>query len=252
MEAASRAGRIIGFLIIIQMVGGTMVNFVLEAPLFGAPGFLVNAAFHSRQIALGPLLGLITEALWVGIAVTAFPVFYQRTQTMALWFVALAVVVLAVAVVENAGVMSMVSLSEAYAKAGAAERAQLETVRVVVASARNWPHFLARIFDGVTIFVLYAVLYRFALIPRALAGFGLIAVMLQVTGVAMPLFGHDVVFPMLAPLGLSLLILAVWLIIKGFRVNPPLESNQAANPRQDKPKAKRAIANESEGSMKIL
>ncbi len=220
MEAAIRAGRIIGVLIIIQMVGGVMVNFVLEAPLFGAPGFLVNAASHSRQIGLAAVLGLVIEALWVGIAITAFPVFYQRTRTMALWFFALAVVVLAVAVVENAAVMSMVSLSEAYAKASAAQREQLETVRVVVAAARNWPHFLARVFDGLTLFVLYAVLYRFALIPRVLAGFGLIAVLLQVAGVGMPIFGHDVVFPLLAPLGLSQLILAVWLLTKGFRGQP--------------------------------
>jgi hypothetical protein len=220
METAIRAGRIIGVLIIIQMVGGVMVNFVLEAPLFGTPGFLVNAASHSRQIGLAVVLGLMMEALPVAIAVTAFPLFYQRTRTLALWFLALAVVVLALAVVENAAVMSMVSLSEAYARAGAAEREKLETVRVIVASARNWPHFMARMFDGVTIFVLYAVLYRSSLIPRALAGFGLIAAVLQVAGVGMPLFGHGVVFPMLAPLGLSQLILAVWLVMKGFRDQP--------------------------------
>jgi hypothetical protein len=38
MGAARRAGRIIDFLIIIQMVGGGMVNFALEAPLFEAAG----------------------------------------------------------------------------------------------------------------------------------------------------------------------------------------------------------------------
>jgi hypothetical protein len=76
---------------------------------------------------------------------------------------------------------------------------------------------MARIFDGGAIFVFYVVLYRFTLVPRALAGFGLIAVTLMVTAVAMPLFGHDVIFPMLMPLGLSQLILAVWLITKGFR-----------------------------------
>lgn len=217
MEAAIRAGRIIGVLIIFQMVGGVTVNLVLEAPLFGAPGFLVNAASHSQQIGLAALLGLVTEALWVGIAVTAFSVFCQRTRTMALWFLALAAVVLAVAVVENAAVMSMVSVSQAYAKASALQREQMQTIRVVVASARNWVHYMGRVFDGVTIFVFYAVLYRLALIPRALAGFGLIAALLQITAVAMPFFGYDVVFPMLAPLGLSQLILAVWLITKGFR-----------------------------------
>jgi Domain of unknown function (DUF4386) len=220
MRAAVRAGRIVGVLIIIQMVGGGFVNFALEAPLFGAPGFLVNAASHSQQLGLAVLLGLVTEALWVGIAITAFPVFKRRTQTMALWFIALAVVILAVAVVENAAVMSMLSLSEAYTKASAAEREQIQMVKIVVASARNWAHYMARIFDGGAIFVFYVVLFRFALVPRALAGFGLVAVTLMVAAVAMPLFGHDVVFPMLAPLGLSQLILAAWLITKGFRGQP--------------------------------
>jgi hypothetical protein len=220
MGTPRRAGRIIGVLIIAQMVGGGTVNFTLEAPLFGAPGFLVNAASHSQQLGLAVLLGLVTQALWVGIAITAFPIFARRSQTMALWFIALAVVILAVAVVENAAVMSMVSLSEAYTKASAAEREQIQIVKIVVASARNWPHYMARIFDGGVIFVFYIALYRFVLVPRALAGFGLIAVTLMVTAVAMPLFGHDVVFPMLAPLGLSQLLLAVWLITKGFRGQP--------------------------------
>ncbi len=197
-----------------------MVNFALEAPLFGAPGFLVNAASHTQQLGLAALLGIVTEALWVGIAITAFPVFGRCTRTMALWFIALAVVILAVAVIENAAVMSMVSLSEAYTKASTAEREQLQMVKIVVVSARNWAHYMARIVDGGAIFVFYVVLYRFVLVPRALAGFGLVAVTLMVTAVAMPLFGHGVVFPMLAPLGLSQLILAAWLITKGFQGQP--------------------------------
>jgi hypothetical protein len=220
MELASRTGRIVGVLVIAQMAGSAVVNGVLEAPLFGAPGFLVTAAPHARQIGLAAVLGLVTEALWLGIAVAAFTVAYQRTQWLALWLVALAGVVLAVAVVENVGVMSMVSLSEAYAKAGADERQQLQTVRVVVASARNWAHFMARILDAGAIFVLYAVLYRCALVPRALAGLGLCAAVLMATAVGMPIFGRDVVFPMLAPIGVSQLLLALWLIAKGFRGHP--------------------------------
>ena len=129
----------------------------------------------------------------------------------------MAVVVLASAVVENAAVMSMVSLSEAYAKANTADRGQIEVIRGVVAAGRNWPHFLSRMLDGCIIFVFYAVLYRSALIPRALAGLGLIAAVLQVSGVSMPLFGGDVVFPLLAPLGLIQLAVSVWLIVRGFR-----------------------------------
>ena len=63
------AGRIIGALVISHMILGVLVNFVLEAPLFDAPGFLVNAAQYSRQIGFAALLGLITEALWIGIGI---------------------------------------------------------------------------------------------------------------------------------------------------------------------------------------
>jgi hypothetical protein len=40
---------------------------------------------------------------------------------------------------------------------------------VVVASARNWAHYIGLIVAGSMVFVLYAVLCRFTLIPRALA-----------------------------------------------------------------------------------
>ena len=211
------AGRLIGVLILMQMIGGATANFALEAPLFGSLGFLVNAAPHARQIALGAVLALIVEALWVGIAVTVFATVYERSRTLASWFFALAIVALAVAVVESAAVMSMISVSEAYGKGGAAVREQLETMRVLVASARNWAHYLGRITDGCTILVFYTLLYRLALVPRALAGFGVLAALLMLTGVGMPLFGHEVLFPLLAPLGLVQLLLAGWLMVRGLR-----------------------------------
>lgn len=217
MDAARWSGRMIGVFILVQMIAGGLVNFVLEAPLFGSPGFLLGAAPHSEQIGLAALLGLATEGLWVAIAILAFPAISRRSHGMALGLVALAAAVLAAAVVENAGVMSLVSFSEAYAKAPAAGREQLEAVKVIVSSARNWAHYMARIMDGVTIFAFYAALQRFALVPRAIGGFGLVAATLMIVAVGLPLVGHEVIFPLLAPLGLAQLLLSLWLIAKGFR-----------------------------------
>jgi len=218
MEATRSASRIIGLLILAQILSGGLVNFVLLAPLFGAPGFLVNAAPHATQIAMAALLGLAAGALAVAIAIIAYPIFRQYSHAMALWFFALAVASFSVSAVENVNLMSMLSLSEEYAKENTSDRDQLfQALRVVVASPRNWAHLLNLILAGSTTFVMYAVLFRFALIPRALAAFGLAAVVLQIAAVAMPLFGHSVVFLMLAPLGVSQLILAIWVIAKGLR-----------------------------------
>ena len=217
MSAAKSASRVIGVLILAQMVGSVLVNFVLTASLFGEPGFLVNAATHSLQIALSVPLGLAAHALPIAIAITAFPFFRQHASTLALWLIALATVGLAVAAVEQMNVMSMLSLSEAYTQASAAERAPFESLRIVVVSARNWSHFIVLIIGGSANFVLYAALYRSALVPRALAAFGLAAASLQLVAVSMPLFGASVVFVLLAPMGVSQLALALWLIAKGFR-----------------------------------
>jgi hypothetical protein len=220
MRAASRAGRIIGILLLLQMLGSAVVNFGLESPLFDPPGFLVNAAPHASLVGMAAVVGLVIEALWIAIAVTLFPFVRDRAPALTLWLVVLAGVCLAVAVFENAAMMSMLSLSEAYAKANAVDRHTIEAVRVVVASARNWPHFLARMLDGCATFVLMALFYKCVLVPRALAACGLVATVLQVVGVGMPLAGRSVVFPLLAPTGLVLLAVALLLLARGLQERP--------------------------------
>jgi len=74
---------------------------------------------------------------------------------------------------------------------------------------------------GGILLVFYLAAFRFRLFPRLLAGFGLSAVALQLASIGRPLFGREVVFPMLAPLGFCQLALALWLLIKGFRHEDP-------------------------------
>lgn len=216
MTSAKRIGRMTGLLILVQMICGALVNFALTAPLFGTPGFLVGAAPHSFQIALSVLIGLVLGTLGLAIAIGVFPILRPHVETLAIWFIALAAAGVAIAAVEQMNVMSMLSLSEAYTRASGAEREPIQALRGVVASARNWSHFIHLIFAGSILVVFYTALYRAALVPRALALFGVGASLLQIVAVAMPLFGRDVVFPLLAPLGICQLILALWLMAKGF------------------------------------
>jgi hypothetical protein len=216
-KAALTAGRIIGALILAQMVGGFLVNFGLTGALHGSPGFLVSAAPHATQIAISVLLGLVEGAIPVGIAIVAFPLFRRHSGAGALWLLVLASVGFAGAVLEQINVMSMLSLSQAYAAANAVEQERFQALRGVVAASRNWSHFVGLIVSGSTILVRYAILLRFALVPRVLAAFGVAAVLLQVGVVAMPLFGQEVVFGLLAPLGVSELLLSMWLLARGLR-----------------------------------
>jgi hypothetical protein len=212
-----RAGRSTGGLLLAQMVLGVVVNFVLLAPVFAGPsGFLVNAAADPLRVGLAAALGLATGVLSIGLALSVWPWFRGRSGAPARWFLSLTLVGVAAVVLENASLMTMLSLSQAYAKADRSGEAIFQALRVTVSSARNWGHYIQLMFAGASLVVFYATLFRFRLVPRVLAGFGVAAALSQFTSVAMPLFGHPVEFGLLAPLGLSHLVLAVWLLVKGF------------------------------------
>ena len=220
MTNARNAGRMVGALMIAQGIGSYVTNFALLRPVLAPPGSLVNAAPHALEVGLSAVLGILTGAIVLAIAITVLPVLRQFSERMALSFVAMGAVALSLAAVENGTLMSLLSLSKAYAASGAADPAAFEGLRGVVAASRNWAHFTHITIGGATLLIFYVALYRFALVPRALAAIGLIAVALQLTTVTRPFFGGEVTFFLLAPLGLANLAVALWLLIKGLADKP--------------------------------
>jgi hypothetical protein len=215
MTNVRNAGRIAGALLIAQGIGGFVVNFVLLQPAIDPPGFLVNATPHAVRVGAAALLGILTGALALAIAITMLPVLRKFSERMALSFIALGCVALALAAVESGTMMSLLSLSKAYVESGT-DAASFDGLRRIVAASRNWAHYTHLAIGGLTLSIFYIALLRFALIPRALAAFGLLAVALQISTISRPFFGAPVVFFLLAPLGLANLSVALWLLIKDF------------------------------------
>lgn len=215
MDITLNIGRTIGILMLVQIAGGISVNFFLTAPLFGSPGFLVNGVQYANQIGLAVLLGLLVSGLTVAIASLLLPVIWRQGQSLALGYLALAVAGLAVSALEYVNLMSLVSFSQAYAAASGTEQETLGAIRAVVAASRNWAHYVNLVLSGATLLVFYTMFFRFRLIPRLMAALGLLAAALQLLSVSLPLFGRGVVFPMLAPLALVQVAVALWLIVKG-------------------------------------
>ena len=219
MTNTRNAGRIAGGLLIAQGIGGFVTNFALLQPVLAPPGYLANAAPHAFAVGMSALLGILTGAAGLAIAIAVLPVLRQFSERMALAFVAMGTVALSLAVVENGTLMSLLSLSKAYAASGA-DPAAFEGLRGVVAASRNWAHFTHITVGGATLLVFYIALYRSPLVPRVLAAIGMAACALQITTVTRPFFGGEVVFSLLAPLGLANLAVALWLMIKGFADKP--------------------------------
>ena len=223
MSAAQRAGRLVGAMLLAQMVTEFVLNQLLLTPVLRAPGgFLANAAASAWQLRVAVLLGLASAGLALGIAITAWPLFRARSERVALGFLVLAAAGLPMLVAENVALLGMLSLSQEHARAVAAAEpvAAIEAVATVARSARNWAPFTRLVVTGSSILLLYAVLWRGALVPRALGAFGMVAALSQIAAVGMPLVGRPVAFALLAPVALSHLALSLWLLVRGFAERP--------------------------------
>ncbi|MHB8911610.1 MAG: DUF4386 domain-containing protein [Lysobacter sp.] len=221
MTSAKRVGRIIGMLLLVQLATGLIVPYVFLLPLTTPPaGFLETAAGMAAQVRLNVFLLFVGGAVSVGISVAAWPVVRERSYRLGLWLLVLAVVNFTLQIVENAHWLTLLSVSQAYAEAGAADAGHFQSIGIAVRSAFKWTHY-SHIFVVVAwLFTLYCLLFRCAMVPGALAAIGMVASVLHFTGITLPAFaGYRMPFPELfgMPLGLANLVLAAWLMTKGFK-----------------------------------
>jgi hypothetical protein len=215
MPAAKRVGRIIGMLLFVQLVGLT-VPFILLLPL-ATTGFLETAAGLASQIRVAVLLLFANGAVTIGIAIAAFPVVRESGLRMALGLLAASVLWFAMQAVDNAHILSMLSLSQRYAEGGASNAELFGALGALARSSRRWAHYTELLVIEAWFLVFYGLLFRLSLIPRLLAGFGLMMVIVHAAGITLPVFTGYGSMPTLGfALALSHLSVGGWLVAKGF------------------------------------
>jgi Domain of unknown function (DUF4386) len=217
MRSAKSVGRTIGMLLLVHLAAGLTLPFILLHPLVTPPGFLDSAAGVPNQVRAAVMLLFVGSAITIGIASAAWSLFRQYSSAMALWLLALAVASFSLQAVDNAHILSMLSLSVEYARAGAAKVELFQALAIVVGSARKWAHYAFLLVVGSWIFLLYCLLYRFRFVPRALSAVGLVCSLLQIAGVTLRgLLGYPPETRLAMPLAPAYVALAVWLMVKGF------------------------------------
>src|SRR5947207_894177 len=141
MRSPKSTGRIIGILLLLHLITGLTAPYIMLHSLNSPLSFNANDAGNAFQVRLSVMLLFVGGAAAMAIAFTAWPVFRQYSYTIALWVLALAVVNFSLQCVENAAWMSMFTLSQDYAKAGAPEIGVYNLVGAAVRSAWKWVHY---------------------------------------------------------------------------------------------------------------
>ena len=115
--------------------------------------------------------------------------------------------------------LSLRTLGQQFTAAGAADRTSLQAIGDSLVSVHQHAGLLGVFAFCLGAFLYYYLFYRSRLIPRWLSGFGIAAIFLMGTASVLSLFSDSPItsyVALAAPIGLQEMVLAVWLIVKGF------------------------------------
>jgi hypothetical protein len=207
-----------GILFIIGSAAGVLALVVMGDSLSG-PDYLAEVAQHPDQMAVGAALIAVMELACAGIAYAMYPVLRERNSAIAIATVGLRTAEGIVYLVSAVVLMALVSVATG-ASAGmlesAATRAAADALKAVYEQAST----IGMLPFTVAATLYYALFWQTRLVPRWLSGWGfagiVVALAVTVFCVIARQSPSDYSFLMM-PLAVQEMVLAVYLIAKGFR-----------------------------------
>ena len=222
--------RVVGVLFIMATVSA-IVGLILYDPILNGPDYLVKGAENRYRVILGALIELILVCSAIGTAVGLFPILRRYNESIALGYLCFRFLEAAIITVGIVAVLSLLTLSQDFVAAGAADASAYHASGTVLHAVYRWTSMLGPLFFlGLNTLMYSSLLYTSRLVPRSLAILGLSGAALVLGDALLVMFGvvpQLSVWALLAlPVAAYEMILAGWLIVKGFNpaaiaVEPP-------------------------------
>jgi hypothetical protein len=193
--------------------------------LLSGPGWLTGLASHGGRVFGSALLDFVWAASSAGIAIALYPALRKHNRALALGAVAGRVLEGALVLVASLGLLALLNESKGAGAAGAAGAGSFDAAATSLLAVRDWSLSIVAVLcflAGASMY--YAVLYKARIVPRWLSGWGLVGVALSLGVTVYCGFIQDFGFSTLnvtlsIPIMVQEMVMAVWLIAKGFR--PP-------------------------------
>ena len=219
----------VGVLYILGTVAG-ILSLVFTGPVLERPDYLTQVSTNPNQIVIGALLVLTMGLALAMVSVIMFPILKRYNEALAIGYVVFrgaleAVTYLALVI----GWLCIPLISQEYSRASAAQASYFQSLGDLVLKAHaQIGHVLTIVFILGALIYYYA-LFRANLVPRWLSGWGLLAAMPYLVSGMLGLFAilspmSTIQMVLVLPLAVQEMVLAVWLIVKGFNVSPIIDN----------------------------
>jgi hypothetical protein len=218
---------IVGVLFIIGTVAGVL-SVAASAPV-REEAYLSSIAANPNQIVVAALLVLLMGLVLALVPIVIFPVLKRPNEVLALGYVVFrGALETALYIGMTISWLTLIALSLEYAKAGAADAAGYQALGTILLAGHEMMTTILIIIFSLGALMLYTAFYRSRLIPRWLSVWGFIAILLHLSTAVLIVFRlatptSEIVIAVNLPIFLQEMVMAVWLIVKGFNMTEALK-----------------------------
>lgn len=227
---------IVGVLFILGTVPA-LVSLPLAQNTVSAPDHLTAIAANEGQMLLFTAIKFIMGIACAGIGLALYPILKKYNEGLAIGAAGFRVIEGVLQVVGATLYIFLLALSQEFVKAGAPASSYFQTADAVINAAIGWERDAAILLTfGIGALMYYVVFYQYRLVPRWLSVWGLVGITLTILSAVLVMFhllppSGTIQVILLMPILPQELVLAVWLIVKGFNptTDASLSVKKAAN-----------------------
>jgi hypothetical protein len=205
-----------------------MVAMALWGQSVSSPDYLSLMAAHRYEVLLLALSTIFMGLACAGIGISMYPILKPYDETLALGVVGFRVMEGTLQVISAVSLAVLLALSQEFVNSGSPADSFYQPAAAVIKSVREWMNNGFYLFPWCTgAAIYYTVFYRTRLLPRWLSVWGLLGLLLMLVGALCGMFGLIHAFSptqmlLMFPIMLQEMVLAVWLIVKGY--NPSVSA----------------------------
>jgi hypothetical protein len=221
MNSNKLAAKMVGVLFILAAVSA-VAGVLLYDPFLTSSDYLAKGSEYYNQVVLGAVMELILVISAVGTATIMFPLLRKYNETIALWHVCFRFLEAVVITIGIISVLALLTLSKEYVAGGAANIASYQASGTTLKAIHDWTFSLGPNFMlGINTMMYSYIFYKSKMVPRFIPILGMTGATLVFICAFLVMF--DVIDQvslwgglLALPVAANEMILAVWLIAKGF------------------------------------
>jgi hypothetical protein len=201
---------------------GTIAGLLSVVPVIEQPDYLSEVSANQNQVLSGAFFQFLMIPTYLGFTLSLYPILRKYHKGFALGFVGFRIVAVTFHLIAVISLLLFLDLSQEFIQACAPDASHYQTVGGLLRAGRDLVNHVGMILAlSFGDLMLYSVLYHRNLVPRWLSGWGLAGTALAIFASLLFLFRlTEVITPIYlvlnVPLALQGMVLAIWLIVKGF------------------------------------